>query len=198
METHSRIRQHIAQACARIIVEEGISQYALAKKKAIHRLGLEGNQDLPSNEEIDLALQEYHRIFRFMKQPQFIRKLQEIALETMELFEDFSPRLVGPVLEGTAGDHSPILLHLFPETPEEVLLKINQVGIPFREMPFADVELNTRLLKIPVIELSREERIVRIFLYPAVALRQSSKNAPPRASLKKLRKLLASHNADGS
>ncbi len=197
METPSRIRQQIAQVCARIMIEEGIGQYAMAKKKALHRLALEGNQDLPSNEEIDHALQEYHRIFRFMKQPQFIRRLRRIALETMELFQDFSPRLTGPVLEGTAGDHSPILLHLFPETPEEVLLKINQTGIPFKERPFAEAELNSKTLKIPVIELCREEQVVKIFLYPAVALRQSPKNAPPRASLKKLRKLLANQNPQG-
>ena len=43
---------------------------------------------------------------------------------------DFEPRLVGPVLSGTASAHSDINLHLFTESPEAVSIRLEDHGIP--------------------------------------------------------------------
>jgi len=65
----------------------------------------------------------------------------------MRLLADFQPRLVGPVLTGTATPHTDISLHLFAETPETVTLRLADRGIPsengrpvegFRDTYFGD------------------------------------------------------------
>ena len=45
---------------------------------------------------------------------------RSIALSAMEILSPFSPRLVGPVLHGTAAANSAINLHVFSDTPELV------------------------------------------------------------------------------
>ena len=46
--------------------------------------------------------------------------LRRTALITMQMLEHFSPRLVGPVLAGTADVNSAVNLHLFSDEPELV------------------------------------------------------------------------------
>jgi hypothetical protein len=52
-----RARQMLAQEAARIIVNQGIRDYGLAKKKAAERLGLNSRGSLPGNAEIEQAHQ---------------------------------------------------------------------------------------------------------------------------------------------
>lgn len=143
--TKDKTRLRIAQIAASIIAEQGIQNYLVAKQKAAARLGMVAIRNLPRNEEIDAALNEYHRLFRAQKQPQHIARLRKLALEAMNFLEAFSPRLVGGVLEGSAGEFSPITLHLFPDTPEDVMRKLMERGIPFVE----------RSLPVPPIESGR-------------------------------------------
>lgn len=135
MNAKDKIRLRIAQAAARIIVEEGVADYLLAKQKAAGRVGVAATRNLPRNEEIDTALEEYHRLYRADKQREHITRLRKLALEAMDFLRAFSPRLVGGVLEGSAGDFSPITLHLFPDSPEDVIRTLMDHGIPFSEKP---------------------------------------------------------------
>src|SRR5262249_30611619 len=52
------------------------------------------------------------------------------ALSAMRYLREFSPRLVGAVLSGTATLHSEVQLHLFAERAESVTLKLLDEGIP--------------------------------------------------------------------
>ncbi|CAL1240730.1 hypothetical protein [Candidatus Methylocalor cossyra] len=133
MQSKDRIRVRIAQEAARVMAEEGVREYFAAKQKAAARLGVGDARSLPRNEEIDWALEEYHRLYRPHRQPRHIVRLRKLALEAMRFLGSFSPRLVGGVLDGNAGEFSPITLHLFPETPEDVLRKLMENGIPFTE-----------------------------------------------------------------
>ena len=58
-----RARLMVAQEAARIIVNQGIRDYGLAKKKAADRLGLNARGALPGNAEIEEAVGEYLQIF---------------------------------------------------------------------------------------------------------------------------------------
>ncbi|GAB4361612.1 MAG: hypothetical protein Kow0060_17420 [Methylohalobius crimeensis] len=194
MELSHRNRIRIAQLSAQIILEEGVNDYAIAKRKAAQRLGLNWGHNLPDNQTIEEAVREYHRIFRFQHQSDFIRRLREIALEAMAFLEDFSPRLVGSVLEGTAGDYSPITLHLFPDTPEAVIWKLIEAEIPYQEVnhlvaaePGAHGEGPT----VPGLTFEWEGWVIETRLYPPKALRQAPKHGARRASIKALRRLLA-------
>ncbi|BCX89773.1 hypothetical protein MIN45_P2146 [Methylomarinovum tepidoasis] len=185
-----RNRIRVAQLSARIIIEEGVNDYAIAKRKAAERLGLDWGQNLPDDDSVTAALQDYHRIFRFRHQPQFIRHLRRIALEVMAFLEDFSPHLTGAVLAGTAGEHQPIQLQLFPETPEAVIWALEENGVPYRQEADVPVKLNGQTCQVPVLTLDWHGLAVETRLLPPKALRQTGRQAP-RASIKALRRLLA-------
>jgi hypothetical protein len=129
----TKIKQAIAQESARILIEEGIEDFQLAKQKAARRLGYAPFRALPDNEEIELAVNEYHRLFRSDVQDAHIRKLRRVALEAMTFLEIFSPRVVGRVVDGTAGRHSPVVIYVSAESPEPVLISFLNAGIPFVE-----------------------------------------------------------------
>ncbi|PWG64811.1 hypothetical protein [Sediminicurvatus halobius] len=127
----TRMRELLAQECARIMSAEGVRDFSLAKRKAALRLGAPDTRNLPQNREIQDALLDYQRLFGGVAQQNTLRALREAALEAMTFFERFRPRLVGPVLDGTADDYSEVNLHLFADTPEEVVLFLMEHDIPF-------------------------------------------------------------------
>ena len=93
-------RSIVASRAAEIIMEEGVTDYLFAKKKAAKSLGLLTNDNLPSNHEIDNALKEYRNIFQEQVDSETIVKIKKEALNIMTLFKDFNPHLTGQLLEG--------------------------------------------------------------------------------------------------
>lgn len=134
MSTRNRthLRAHIAHEAARLMLEGGIQDYALAKRKAAQQLQVLDNSHLPRNDEIEQALYTYQRLFRSEHQPQHLSELRQAASSAMQFLADFRPFLVGPVLSGTADEHSTVSLHLFAEPSEEVGLFLLQHGIPHK------------------------------------------------------------------
>ncbi|NIP72109.1 MAG: hypothetical protein GWO16_03340 [Gammaproteobacteria bacterium] len=128
-----QMRQRIAMEAARILVDSGLPDYQAAKRKAAARLGAPDTRNLPSNLEIEEALAEHQRLFHAETQPVRLRELREAALRAMELLQQFDPRLVGPVLTGTAGEHSEVQLHLFAGAPEDVAFFLMDWNIPYEE-----------------------------------------------------------------
>lgn len=121
------LRLQIAAAAARIMAEDGIDDFALAKRKAARQLGLDEAHSLPRNEEVEEQLRAYQALYQDEDQPQCLAELREIALELMQELADFRPYLTGPVLKGTAGRHSDIDLQLFTDDPKAVEFRlINQ------------------------------------------------------------------------
>ena len=53
------------------------------------------------------------------------------ALSAMEVLARFSPRLVGPVLNGTADANSVVNLHVFADSPEAVAMLLDERGIRY-------------------------------------------------------------------
>lgn len=128
------MRQRLAQEAARIMVESGSHDFLLAKRKAAAHLGAQDTRQLPSNQEIEQALIEYQRLFRSTTQPQALRELRQAALRAMEFFNGYEPRLVGPVLSGTADIHTPITLHLSSDTPEDIGFALMEQHIPYEPL----------------------------------------------------------------
>lgn len=124
-------RQHMAQLAARLMAEQGIRDFRIAKQKAAQHLGIDvRNSILPRNTEIEAALAEHQRLFAGQEQPARLRAMREAALEAMTLFADFKPRLVGDVLTGLADANSDIQLHVFAEQSETFDLFLDNQGIP--------------------------------------------------------------------
>ena len=124
-----RARQLLAQESARIIVDQGLRDYKVAKGKAADRLGLHQRGALPGNAEIEQAISEHLQLFSGDSHPGLLQRMRVAALAAMNLLMDYSPRLVGPVLAGTADENSAVNLHVFADSSEEVALFLDDRGI---------------------------------------------------------------------
>ena len=125
------MRARIAAAAARIMAEDGIDDFALAKRKAARQLGAAETEALPGNDEIEEELRAYRELYQAEEHPQRIAELRGIALDAMRALEQFHPYLTGPVLKGTAGPYAEIDLQLFPESSKEVEMFLLERNIPF-------------------------------------------------------------------
>jgi len=114
------MRARIAAAAARIMAEDGIDNFALAKRKAARQLGAPESEALPANDEVETELRAYRALYQSEEHPQRVAELRRIALDAMRALERFNPYLTGPVLKGTAGPYAEIELQLFPESAKEV------------------------------------------------------------------------------
>lgn len=130
-ENIEQLRQMIAQAAARMMAEEGIHDFAYAKKKAGRQLSVHENGALPSNAEIEEEIRLYHEIYNADEQPEELNKLRKAALATMQLFERFNPHLTGSVLDGTAGKFSQTDIYLFADSAKDVEMFLLNQQIPF-------------------------------------------------------------------
>lgn len=127
-----RARHVLAQEAARIIVEQGIQDYRVAKLKAADRLGMSTRGALPGNSEIERAVGEHLKLFGRESHSDLLRGLRRAALSAMELLSPFGPRLVGPVLNGTAASNSAVNLHVFSDNFELVALRLRDNRVPYR------------------------------------------------------------------
>lgn len=188
-------RQRLAHEAARLMAESGIRDYHQAKLKAAQRLGIHDDASLPRNREIDEALREYQRLFQGGAQAAEVRRRREAALRALEFFAVFEPRLVGPVLEGTADAHSPVQLQLYADDPDAVARHLEQHGIP-AESRFRRVRLDReRSGDFPVWLFTAEDLAFDLTVLPRTALRQAplsgiDEKPMQRASLTQLRQLL--------
>jgi hypothetical protein len=168
-----QLRRALAQEAARIMSEQGIDDYGLAKRKAAERLGASDIAVLPKNTEIEAALAEHHRLFQSNTHSSTLTGLRRTALQAMRLLRKFEPRLVGSVLSGTASTHSEVNLHLFAEGAEPVALHLVEHNIPHR---IAERRLRyepNRLVAYPVVQFVAGNREIDAVVFPVDGIRQS-------------------------
>ena len=163
----------VAQEAARIIINQGIRDYRAAKMKAAERLGLNIRSSLPGNAEIEKAIEEHHQLFGGESHSDFLRSMRECALSAMELLSPFTPRLVGPVLAGTADENSAVNLHVFSDNAEAVATTLSELQIPYR--PY-ERRLKSRRDKTHVyagFEFEHETAAVQATVFPIDGIRQA-------------------------
>lgn len=123
----AQLRTRIASAAARLIAENGIGDYALAKRKAAHGLGLPDGTPLPENTEVDAELRLYQRLFLGEEQNARIAYLRQKAADYMGIMQRFNPYLTGSVLDGSAGRYAEIDIQLFTDSAKDVeIFMLNQ------------------------------------------------------------------------
>jgi hypothetical protein len=123
----------IAQAAARLVVEEGL-EYGAAKRRAVKQLGLPTRAALPDNDAVEDAVREYISIFCAETQPRELAALRKLALVWMDRLAQFRPYLGGAVWHGTATHLSDIYIQLFCDDPKsaEIALIENNVDYEAR------------------------------------------------------------------
>jgi hypothetical protein len=112
---HSHMRARIAAAAARIMAEDGVEDFATAKRKAARQLGALDTQALPNNDEVESELLAYLALYRGDEQRVRLRELRAAALGAMRGLATFNPYLTGAVLRGTASRYADIDLQLFTD-----------------------------------------------------------------------------------
>ena len=125
------MRTRIAAAAARIMAEDGVDDFALAKRKAARQLGAADTEALPANEEVESELRAYRALYQADEHAQRLRGLRRVALHAMQALARFNPYLTGPVLTGTAGPYAEIELQLFPESAKDLELFLLEQRIGF-------------------------------------------------------------------
>lgn len=168
-----QLRRVLAQEAARLMAEQGIDDFLLAKRKAAERLGASDASVLPRNTEIEAALADYHRLFDRAGHTSTLADLRRTALRTMELFQEFQPRLVGPVLSGTASAHSEISLHLFADAAETVALKLVDRDIPHHAAERRLRYEPGRVVAYPAFRFVAGNQPVDVVVFPIDGIRQS-------------------------
>jgi len=128
----AQMRGRIAHLAARMIAEDGISDYGLAKRKAARQAGAPDSRNLPTNLEIEDALRAYQALYQADEHPERLQRLRLLALQMMRLLEPFNPHLTGPLLSGSAGRHAEIHLHLYTDDVKELEVFLLNRDIPFR------------------------------------------------------------------
>ncbi len=124
---HRRIT--LAVEAARLMHEQGLTDFRSAKAKAAERLGLGRNAPLPTNAEIEAALAAHNRIFLADRHEASLQHRRQAALKAMHDLAAYHPRLTGDVLSGHTTEHSTIELHLFCDTVEPVGETLARLGI---------------------------------------------------------------------
>lgn len=155
------LREAIAQAAARLIAEDGLHDYALAKRKAARRLGVSERQQLPNNDEIDAAVRAYREVFQTDTHPELLRTLREIAADVMERLARYRPQLTGSVLNGTAGPESDINLLLFADSDKDVEIDLLNRGIPF-DTGERKRTLRGEVRRVPVLSVFVDDTVVNL------------------------------------
>jgi hypothetical protein len=159
-----RDRIRIAQTAARLIVEHGLTDWTLAKRKAARQLMLPEATALPSNEEIEAALADHHALFGGEAHLIALRRQRAQALVWMRRLVRWDPLLVGGVAEGWASEHSDVRLELVADDPKSVEMALAGEGIayvalpPRADDPAAHLRIDSERVSIRLAILTPQQR----------------------------------------
>ena len=189
------MRNRIAHLAARLMAEDGIEDYARAKRKAARQAGMADTRQLPSNEEVNEALRVQQSLYHHDEHDARLRDLRERAVEIMREFTLFNPLLTGSVLQGTAGRYADIELHLCTDQVKAVELFLLDRRIPYKAAQCRLYSANVPAT-VPVFIVSDGTVDIRLTVLPAHALRQPLTTTPggrpmEHAKLQAVEQLLA-------
>jgi hypothetical protein len=192
-----RLRASIAHEAARILNDLGQRDYNTARTKAAQHLGCKDQKRLPSNTEIEQALLAYQQLFHADNRKQSLHDLRQLAIQAMSNLKQFAPRLVGPVLSGTADSNTLLQLHLFADSPEQIIFFLMERGIPYRESEKTLSFPKGKKQRQPAFRFRSGDTEVELIWFPLGTIGHpplSSLDQRPekRASLAQLKTLLSS------
>jgi hypothetical protein len=163
----SDLRQQLADEAARLMVEHGIQDFALAKRKAAERLGVRaGVGALPSNAQVQERVVERQRIFEPDGRDERLAKLRSVASGVMQVLDQFRPKLVGGVLDGTATLHAAIELHVFSDSPEAVAATLEAQGFRLHDSQRRYRFGRETTEQIPGYDLTVEDEELQVMVFP--------------------------------
>lgn len=193
------LRKHLAHLAARLMAEDGIDNFAQAKRKAARQAGLSETRDLPTNAEVEDALRTYRELYQADSHGARLTLLRQKAASALRQFTLFNPFLTGSVLSGRAGKYSPICLQLFAANPKGV-----EIFLLDRELAYQSAESRLHIgdeqRLVPVFVLDLDGTELRLSILSVDDQRQTLRSTPTgepmqRAGLEALEALLAEDGA---
>jgi len=185
-----RDRTRIAQTAARLIVEHGITDWTLAKRKAARQLMLPEATALPSNDDIERALTDHHALFGGASHAAALRRQRQEALAWMQRLAKWQPVLVGGVAAGWATEHSDVRLELVADDPKAVELALAGAGIAYAAASSAEaVDRSQAITQLRIASVGAAIRLS--ILTPAQRRSRPRNHDEPRLSADALSALLA-------
>jgi len=167
------LRRAVAQEAARVMAEHGIQDFRAAKRKAAERFGITEEGALPSNAEIEASLVAYQRLFAADTHGATLQAQRRAALHAMRTLRAFSPRLVGPVLAGTATAHSDVQLHVFVDNPEAVAISLLDLGVS-HDVGEHRMRLDAeRFQNFPSVRFELDQHTIQATVFPVDGIRQT-------------------------
>lgn len=167
----SALKEHLAYEAARIMVEQGLTDYDRARRKAAERMGILNRRQWPSNEAVQEAVLTQRRLFLGHTYERDCLGLRAKALEAMKTFQDFLPRLIGPALSGTGDWQTGIELLLFADRPEDVLFTLIEQRIPWQEAERSFRYPDGQRHHHPAFSFMAGETPIQMFVLPLRTLR---------------------------
>jgi len=145
----------VANLAAQMIMEEGIKDYFFAKKKAAKSLGLNENTNLPTNSQIDKAIDDFNKIFNPNIDIEFLQQFKTQALEIMIIFKNFKPHLMNQLSEGIIPKFPEIKINLFADNLKDVeyVLLNSELSYDFKEVKMNNKVGKNLIKSIPTIYL---------------------------------------------
>ena len=149
------IKVSVANLAAQLIMEEGIKDYLFAKKKAAKSLGLNENANLPTNSQIDKAIDDFNKIFNPNIDIEFLQQFKTQALEVMSIFKNFKPHLMNQLSQGVIPKFPEIKINLFADNLKDVeyVLLNSELSYDFKEVKMNAKEGKYSIKSIPTIYL---------------------------------------------
>lgn len=187
----------LASEAARILVEEQLTDYGLAKRRAAERLGLSSRSALPDNARVEAEVLAYQRLFGGRAYAERLRLLRQTAVQAMKLLAGFDPRLSGAAVSGAISAAHRVQLHCFPDQPELVDVFLAERGFAVdddeRDYRYGD----GRVESVPLARFQAGEVGVDVALFAPGQERRaplaiSNGRPAPRLSLVEAERLAAS------
>jgi hypothetical protein len=170
----SDLRLELAEEAARLMVDHGIQDFSLAKRKAAERLGVRAEAGaLPSNAEIHERVVERQRLFEPAGREERLATLRLVATDVMAVLEEFRPKLVGAVLDGTATARSAIELHVYSDSPEDVAAALERQGLRLHDSQRRYRFGRELTEEIPGFQLMVDGEEVEVMVFPERGPRHS-------------------------
>jgi hypothetical protein len=155
------------------MIEQGIRDFAQAKRKAAERLRLSTRGALPSNAMIAERLAARQRIFEAEHHNDRLVTKRQIALDVMTALEDFDPRLVGTVLAGTATLNCEVELHAFCDEPERVAARLAGCGWEARTVERRCRRTRSQTVRVPAYRFAIDAQDLVVEVHPSDGIRQA-------------------------
>lgn len=168
-----RMRLALTQLAAKIIAEEGVEDFLIAKRKAAERLGSYNTKNLPNNQEIQLALSDYRRLFHSNSQSKVVAEMRATALEALAFFEKFRARITGPILDSTIEPHQAIVLHLFCDSSTEIALFLLDHNIPYESKERCMKISTDKVINFPAFVFLVDDFKIELIVMPEQGIRQA-------------------------